>query len=275
MKAQLRRVVLYIATGLTAAATLWGAAPAKVAGFNPEQTAPAAGAVPAHPDQPKPLTQEQRADVYMARKSYSDAADYYYRALKQSGFKDPVVWNKLGIAFQEQAKFRSARQAYANSVRVDKNFAEGWNNMATVYYMEKKYSKSVKYYQQAIELKGDDAAFHLNLGTSYFHLKKYDLAVQEYRTALGLDPNVVSEDSLTGTIIHAGASDMDVEYYFFMAKAFASVGNVEEAVHYLRRALEDGFKNTKRIDEDPDLKKISQHPAFVELMRNPPVAIKN
>jgi len=60
-----------------------------------------------------------------------------------------------------------------------------------------------------------------------------------------------------------------------MAKAFASVGDEEEAVHYLRRALEDGFNDRKRIDDDPDFKKISQFPAFVELMRNPPVAIKN
>ena len=46
-------------------------------------------------------------------------------------------------------------------------------------------------------------------------------------------------------------------------------------MRYLRRALEDGFGDPKRIDEDPDFKKISQYPAFVELMRNPPVAIKN
>jgi hypothetical protein len=46
-------------------------------------------------------------------------------------------------------------------------------------------------------------------------------------------------------------------------------------VRYLRRALEDGLKNQKRIDEDPDFEKIKQYPAYVELMRNPPVAIKD
>ena len=79
--------------------------------------------------------------------------------------------------------------------------------------------------------------------------------------------------SSVGTVVHAGGAD--VEFYFYMAKAFASVGDAEDAVRYLRRALEDGFNDPKRIDEDPDFKKISQHPAFVELMQNPPVAIKN
>jgi hypothetical protein len=96
--------------------------------------------------------------------------------------------------------------------------------------------------------------------------------VEEYRTALRIDPKVMAQDSSVGTVIKS--SESDVRYYFYMAKAFASVGSAEDAVHYLRRALEDGFNDWKRIGEDPDFKKISQHPAFVELLRDPPVAIK-
>jgi tetratricopeptide (TPR) repeat protein len=246
--------------------------PALVAGFSQQQAPPAiaspAAGVPPH----RELTPEARADIFMARKSYADAADYYYRALKQSSFNDPVLWNKLGIAFQQEYKFHSARQAYTKATRVDKYFAEGWNNMGTVFFMEKKYGKSVSCYQHAIKLKSDTAAFHMNLGTSYYHLKKFDQAVEEYRIALGIDPKVVLQDSSVGTTIDAGATD--VEFYFYMAKAFASMGNAEEAVRYLRRALEDGFGDAKQIDEDADFKKVSQYPAFVELMRNPPVGIK-
>src|SRR5580693_8298855 len=66
----------------------------------------------APPPQHKEITLEQRADIFMARKSYADAADYYYRALKQGSFKDPALWNKMGIAFQQENRFHSARQAY-------------------------------------------------------------------------------------------------------------------------------------------------------------------
>ena len=71
-------------------------------------------------------------------------------------FKDPVLWNKLGIAFQQENKFHSARQAYTKATHVDPNFAEAWNNLGTVYFMEKKYGKSVAYYQRAIKLKSDN-----------------------------------------------------------------------------------------------------------------------
>jgi len=209
----------------------------------------------------------------MARKNYADAADYYYRALKQSSFKDPLLWNKLGIAFQEESKLRSARQAYAKATHANPNFAEGWNNLGTVYFLDKKYGKSVWYYQRAIKLKSDIAGFHMNLGTSYYHQKKFDQAVEEYRTALGIDPKVAVHQSQTGTTVSAGGADM--EFYFCLAKAFASIGKAEDAVRYLRRALEDGYSDTKRIEEDPDFKKISQYPGYIELMQNPPVAIKN
>jgi hypothetical protein len=39
--------------------------------------------------------------------------------------------------------------------------------------------------------------------------------------------------------------------------------------------MEEGFNNRKRILQDPDIQKISKDPAFVELMKNPPVAITN
>ena len=209
----------------------------------------------------------------MARKNYADAADYYYRALQESTFKDPMLWNKLGIAFQQENEFRNAHSAYTNATRLDRNFAEGWNNLGTLYFMEKKYRKSVKYYLRAIGIRGDAAAFHMNLGTSYYHLKKYDQAVAEYRTALKLDPKVTVRQSALGTVIHAGATDVD--FYFYMAKALASIGHAEDAVRYLRRALEDGFSGRGRIDEDPDFRKISQDPAYIELMQNPPASIKN
>ena len=248
MKPRLPCAVLFAATLMAVGAAFWGAAPAIAAGSTPEQAAPAAGPPPADATPAKVFTLEERGDIFMARKDYGDAADYYLRALKQSSLKGAVLWNKLGIAFQQQGKFSHARKAYVTATRDDKKFADAWNNLGTIYFMEadnsknpKKFEKSVKYYQRAIELRGSAAPFHLNLGTSYYHLKMYPQAVEEYRIALGLDPKVVTQESYLGTVVHA--SGEDVEYYFYMAKALASVGNAEDAVRYLRRAIEDGLDN--------------------------------
>jgi tetratricopeptide (TPR) repeat protein len=222
---------------------------------------------------PHPLSFEDRADIFMARKSYGDAVDYYYRALKQANFKNAMVWNKLGIAYQQIPDYHAARKAYSQAIRLQKNYSEPLNNLGTTYFLQGKYGKSVKYYLRALKLEPNTASYHLNLGTSYFHMKKSDEFMEEYMKALSLDPNIFTARSAFGTVLQARGTDP--EYYFYMAKIYAHQGRIEEAVHNLRRALEDGFKDRKRILNDPDLMKISQNPAYVELMKNPPVAIKD
>jgi len=222
---------------------------------------------------PHPISFEERGDIFMARKSYEDAVDYYYRALKQVHFSNAVVWNKLGIAYQQIQNYHAARKAYNQAIRHQKTYTEPWNNIGTTYFMQDKYAKSVKYYLRALELNPNSASYHLNLGTSYFHMKKYQESVEEYRHALNLDPNIFAQRSAFGTTIEARGTDP--EYYFYLGKVFASLGRVDEAVRSLRRALEDGFKDRNRILNDPDFMKISQNPAYVELMSNPPVGIKD
>ncbi len=222
---------------------------------------------------PPQLNLEERADIYMARKAYADAVEYYTRALKQTGGADAPLWNKLGIAYQQQLNYRRASKAYNEAIRYRNDFAEPLNNLGTVYYMENKYRKSVKYYRRAIKLNANSASFHLNLGTSYYHLKQIRETLDEYRAALTLDPNCLTERSSLGTVVQARGAD--VAFYFYLGKVFASLGRTEEAVRYLRRAFEDGFNDRKRLDEDPDFQKISHEPAYVELVNNPPVPIKD
>jgi tetratricopeptide (TPR) repeat protein len=226
----------------------------------------------------RPLSDEERADTLMARKLYDQAIEYYQRAIKASArphedkHATAVLWNKVGIACQHKMDDRAARKAYQNAIRLDQSFADAWNNLGTVYYFKQKTKKSIKYYRHAIKLNPSAAAYHMNLGTAYFARKKYDDAYPEYRAALELDPNALRDASPLGSQVEA--RHVDAQYYFYMAKLFASMGRAGEAIRYLQHALEDGFSDEKRILEDPDIQKISKDPAFVTLMRNPPAPIK-
>ncbi len=232
---------------------------------------PQSETAPSAPER-RELTLEDRADIFMARKAYADAVDYYFRAMKQRGGSDAGLWNKLGIAYQQQMNYRAARKAYKRAIREKKDFPEPWNNMGTTYFMQDKPKKSLKYYRRAIELNAYNASFHVNLGTALYRRKKIPEALDEYRVALSLDPNVLTDRSSVGTVLQARGADP--RFYFYLAKVFASLGRAEEAVRYLRRAFEDGFSDQKRLDEDPDFQKISEYPAYLELRNNPPVSIR-
>jgi len=105
---------------------------------------PGPGQVQPAPSSDHPLTFEERGDIFMARKSYEDAVDFYYRALKQTRFANAIVWNKLGIAYQQLQNYSASRKAYNQAVRRQKDYTEPMNNIGTTYFMEKKYGKSVK-----------------------------------------------------------------------------------------------------------------------------------
>ncbi len=231
------------------------------------------------------LSAEARADIYMARKMYPDAIDYYRRSLDQVD-SNAVVWNKLGIAYQMSLDYRDAQQSYRRAIRLQPGFAEAWNNLGTVYFLQGegcrshfgfvcagKFKASIKQYEKALALTPASASYHMNMGASYSRLKKYEEAFAEYHAALAIDPDVLSKHSALGTVIEAGLSD--VEYYFNLAKVFASLERPEDSVRYLKRAMEDGFRDFKRLDKDPDFLKISKYPEYVALRKNPPFAIPN
>jgi tetratricopeptide (TPR) repeat protein len=271
-----RSMLLAFVLGLALAhaATFAGSSPLN-GPHPPSLLSPAQIENPVPPPPASNLSPEDRADIYMARKSYVDAVDYYNRALKEPGITpmdSATIWNKLGIAFQQEVNFGAARKAYNKAIHLRSDFSEPWNNMGTTYFLENNFKKSLKYYRRALKLNPYSASFHMNYGTAFYRLKKYKEAVEEYKSALSLDPNILSDRALTGTVMQTQGTD--ASFYFYLAKAFASLDRPDEAVHYLRRAMEDGFKDQKLLKDDPDIKKLSQYPAYVELMKNPPVAIK-
>ncbi len=166
-----------------------------------------------------------------------------------------------------------ARKAYKRAISLKSDYAQAWNNLGTTFFLDNQAKKSIKFYRRAIKLSPMAASFHMNLGTAYFERKKYKQATTEYRTAIQLDPEILTRNSTEGTAVETRHTD--ARFFFYMAKIFASVGNPGEAVRYLQRAMEEGFSDRKRILEDPDIQKISKDPAFVALMKNLPVAIKD
>ena len=222
---------------------------------------------------PSTLSLEEQADVQMVRKRYREAVKCYALALDQVGGFNARLWNKLGIAQQQQMNYRAARKAYQEAIHLRHDFAEPWNNMGTTYALQNKFQKSLEWYRHAIKLSPRSATFHFNLGTSYYHLRRYTGAIIEYRTAFLLDPKVLTERSLKGMEVQALC--VNAEYFYYLAKVLASLGRAEEAVRYLRRAFEEGFRDFKRLQLDPDFQKINQEPAYVELVTKPPVAFRD
>src|SRR5215208_6710672 len=83
---------------------------------------------------PKPvLTPETRGDIFMARKMYREAVETF----QEGSPKDPVLANKIGIAYHQMMQLDNARKSYERALKLKPSYIEAMNNLGTIYYTKK------------------------------------------------------------------------------------------------------------------------------------------
>lgn len=217
---------------------------------------------------PKPLTPEMRADIYMARKQYREAADIY----SEGADKSAVMANKLGIAYHQMLQFDSARKSYERAVRLNPQYPEAINNLGTIYYAQKKFRKAVSQYKRALQLSPESASIYSNLGTAHFARKKYELALEAYQKAVSIDPDVFERRSSMGVLLQERTVAERAKWHFYLARTYAKAGASERALLYIRKALEEGFAERDKLN-DSEFAALRELPEFQELLKLEPRAL--
>ena len=263
---------------------LWLLLPVAIIAQAPGQTPASAG-----PDRPAPAPQavapqgqvpplsdremlEKRADTLMARKDYRQAVAYYEKALALDP-KNPVLYNKAGIGYHQQLLLDRAKKYYERAIKLNRKYSEAINNLGTVHYSKKKHKTAIKLYKQALELAPKSASIYSNLGTAYLDRKEYDEALVAYAKALELDPEVFEHRSTYGILLQERSVEDRARFHFFMAKIYAAAGTLDRALEYLRKALEEGFKDRDKIPSDPAFAELIKTEGYAQLMANPPTPL--
>ena len=73
-----------------------------------------------------PITQEQRGDVFMARKMYREAIDTYRDAEAASADK-AILEDKIGIAWHQLGDVQAALRSYQRAIKLDSKYADAIN----------------------------------------------------------------------------------------------------------------------------------------------------
>jgi tetratricopeptide (TPR) repeat protein len=216
------------------------------------------------------LTEEQLADLYMARKDYREAAVSYKRLADQNP-QNPVYLNKLGIALHQQAALGPALKYYERASKVDPSYADAQNNIGTIWYQRKKFGRAIKAYKRAINIRSDMAVLYSNLAYAYFGDKKYQEAISSFRQALALDPQLFEHSSSrSGSILQDRSVSDRGRFYFLLAKSFAEAGNLERCLIYLRKAKDEGYKELSSVKSDPSFALVLKDPAVQEVLAPKP-----
>jgi len=216
------------------------------------------------PDKPtasepvKVMSPETRGDILMARKMYREAIETY----KEGPNDSAVLANKTGIAYHQLMELDSAKKQYERAIKLDPKYAEAINNLGTVYYAHKSYRRAVKEYKKALRITPESAAFLSNLGTAYYARRQYKEASLMYEKALQIDPQIFDRRSSMGTTLQERSVEERAKFHYILAKTYAKAGDTEHALEYIRKALEEGFKERQKFKTDPEFAKLQDNAEF-------------
>jgi tetratricopeptide (TPR) repeat protein len=211
---------------------------------------------------PQTVTPELKADIMMARKMYREAIESYKQAPQDS----PVVLNKIGIAYHQLTELKMAKVYYERSAKMKPDYAEAINNIGTVYYAQKSFRRAISMYKKALVYSPDSASMRMNLGTAYFARKNYELAFATYQEALKLDPEVFEHRGTHGTLLQERSVEELAKFHFYLARTYAKAGANDRALLYLRKALEEGFKERDKITSGADFAGLQNLDEFKQII---------
>jgi len=219
-----------------------------------------------------PQEMEHQGDVLRSQKRYLDAIDYYDAAIAQQ--PTALLWNKKGIALLLLQRKKEAQKCFEQALKIDKNSAEALNNRGFIEQIQKKYGTAIKYYTRALAVRPDSATFHYNMGAAYFGKHDYEKAAQEYRTAYQLDPEIFQRVSRVGIMAQSSSPEDRAAFSFMVAKMYAQAGDLEHSLEYLRKAMEEGYKNINQVYTDSEFASLRTDKRFSDLMAQKPQAIQ-
>ncbi len=215
---------------------------------------------------------ERRGDELREDKNYLDAVDFYQAALKGAS-GNTSVFNKIGICQLMLQRYKEAKKSFERAIKADGKYAEAYNNLGVIYYALHSYNAAIKQCQKAISLNNDAGSYYYNLGAAYFAKKQFDKAIQNYSKAVELDPGILERSSHGGVQAKLASPEDQAHYDYVVAKLYAKMGVPESSLHYLKKAMEEGYKDINNVYKDEEFSNLRKDPRFAELMAAKTTAI--
>ena len=208
---------------------------------------------------------ESSGDQFRVEKNFLDAVDYYEASTKKSP-NNAVLYNKIGICQLMLQRYKEAKKSFEHAIKADRNHADAYNNLGVIYYQARNYSKAIKQYDKAILLKDDAGSYYSNRGAAYFGKKEFNKAILDYSKAMQIDPDIFERVSRSGVMAQLPSPEDRARYDYVLAKLYAKQGEAERSLHYLKKAMEEGYKDIKDVYKDNEFTELRKDPRFAELM---------
>jgi tetratricopeptide (TPR) repeat protein len=203
--------------------------------------------------------QVEKANIQMAEKQY-DTAIRTYQGLLQSEPKNAVFLNMVGIAYLDLFDYDQAKRYFQRAEKADKKYSSAINNLGMVYYIQKNFRRAIREYRRAEAIDPGQAGTHMNLGFAYYNTNKFVEASTEFQKAIEIDPLIFQHNAKVGTMVQDRSVTNHGLFFFTMARVYATKGDAENCAAYLRKSLDEGYKDLIKAKTDPAFKPVIDDP---------------
>lgn len=212
----------------------------------------------AAPLSPKEM-QVERARVQMAEKRF-DAAVQTYQDLLKADPKNAGYMNMIGIAYLDLGKYDFAKKYFIRASKADKKNSNAVNNLGMVYYHQRDFRRAIREYQRAISIDPGQAGPHANLGFAYYNTNKFLEAAVEFQKAIEIEPSIFERNDKVGTSVQDRSVSNHGLFFFTMARVYAQKKDAPHCAEYLRKSLDEGYKDVGKAATDPSFKDVVDDP---------------
>jgi len=191
----------------------------------------------------------------------------------------------LGSAYVGKNDFVKAEEAYLKAGSLDPNFLMNQYRLAHVYRLQGKFDKAIDVLETILRKNPQESSSHYDLGVNLNLIGQSESARNHFLEYRKIAENWLDEnsddpksfiyngivrtrlgDKAAGWEIGKKALELNVPIYFEFAQLLAVLDRKSEALDYLEKALENGYKNLVWIKLHPDIQLLHEEVRYKELI---------
>lgn len=200
---------------------------------------------------------------YYSQGRYEEAA-VQFRQVTQLSPDNVRGYSNLGAAYLHLERWTDAREAFERSLEVEPNF-DAYSNLGTLYHFyEADFTDAAQMYEKALALDDHDYQIWGNLASARYWAGEHEKAQATYRQAIQMaqakrDVNprdsevlcdlamyhaMLGEQSQARALLEQAkglVTDSDVGVMFSAGVAYEQLGEREQALEWIGKALENGY----------------------------------
>jgi Flp pilus assembly protein TadD len=161
-----------------------------------------------------------------------------------------VIQSNLGYAYDKQGQVEEAVAAYRKALELDPANTIVRNNLANLYSKQGLYDDAARELEDLVQRDPSDATAKTNLEGV---LK--NKAVMQQR-----------QDQISSALQAAAAKPADPQAAYAAARVYARLGDTDQALTWLNKALDLGYDQFDYLSLDPSLVNLTKDPRFLKLL---------